>query len=85
MQKVGSLRSIRLNLLLFVYSNLHYNTMPLCIIDYLKTMLKTQNAPPDHVTVTRLGLRKHKYEIRGTVSLVHNKLKNTLIFLKETF
>ena len=48
-------------------------------------MLKTQNAPPDHATVTRLGLRKHKYEIHAMVSLVHNKLKNTRIFLKETF
>ena len=48
-------------------------------------MLNIQNAPPDHVTVTRLGLRKHKYEIRATVSLVHNKLKNTQIFLKEIF
>ena len=46
-------------------------------------MLKSQNDPPDHVTVTRLGLRKHKCDIRLTVSLVHNKLKNTRIFLKE--
>ena len=29
-------------------------------------MLKTQNAPPDHVTVT---LRKHEYVIHSTVSL----------------
>ena len=34
-------------------------------------MLKTQNAPPDHVTVMRLELRKHEYEICATVSLVH--------------
>ena len=47
-------------------------------------MLKTQNAPPDHVTVMGLGLRKHKYEICATVSLVHNKLKNMQIFFKET-
>ena len=47
-------------------------------------MLESQNDPPDHVTVTRLGLRKHKCDIRATVSLVHNiKLKNTRIFLKE--
>ena len=32
-------------------------------------MLKTWNDPPDHVTVTRSGLRKHEYVIRSTVSL----------------
>ena len=46
-------------------------------------MLKTQTAPPDHVTVTRFGLRKHQYVIRATVSLVHNKHKKRQIFLKE--
>ena len=46
-------------------------------------MLKTQNAHPDHVTVTRFGLRRHEYVIRATVSIVHNKLNNRPIFLKE--
>ena len=46
-------------------------------------MLKTQNAPSDHVTVTRFRLRKHKYVIRATLSLVHNKHKKRQIFLKE--
>ena len=48
-------------------------------------MLKTQNDPPDHFTVTRLGIRKHKCEIRATVSLVHNKLRSTRIFLNKHF
>ena len=46
-------------------------------------MLKPQNAPPDHVTVTRFGLRKHQCVIRTTVSLVHNEHKKRQIFLKE--
>ena len=46
-------------------------------------MFKTQNAPQDHVTVTRFGLCKHEYVICATVSLVHNKHKRQII-LKET-
>ena len=37
-------------------------------------MLKTQYAPPDHVTVTRLELCKYEYVIGATVS--HNRYKN---------
>ena len=46
-------------------------------------MLKTQNAPPDQVTVTRFRLRKHEYIIRANVSLVHNEHKKSQIFLEE--
>ena len=48
-------------------------------------MLKTLNAHPDHFTVMRFGLCRHEYVIRAMVSIVHNKLKNRPIFLKETF
>ena len=35
----------------------------------ISAMLKTQNTPSDHVTVTRPGLHKHEYVIRSMVSL----------------